>query len=215
MADGSVNFSTNIVSTATDWNKIVNVPKFDSSLGTLASISYTITGTLTGTAQASNNSSQSGITVKLNLEADLLLTDPSLNTLVESFPLVKSTNSLSAWDGVTTLPDYSAPSGVTISGISTNYTTSALFTSISNPGELALFTGTGNIPLNMSAGGLSFASGGGNVTSTFTTFADATVQVVYNYTTAVPEASTWAAIGFVGLAGGATYLRRRQSKANA
>ena len=210
LADGSITNTAAVVNTTTTWQSTLTIPQFDSSLGTLASITYTITGTVTGTAQASNNSTSSTDDVTLNLSAKLRLSDSLGTTLVQSVPLLSTDELLAKGDGTGDVPHYVAPSGITLNGLSVGYNQVN-----SSSSDLGLFIGTGTIDLTMKATAQSGGIGdSGNDTFNFTTFADASITVVYNYTTPVPEASTWAAIGFIGMAGGATYLRRRQLKAS-
>ncbi|HTI71021.1 MAG TPA: choice-of-anchor E domain-containing protein [Candidatus Limnocylindria bacterium] len=206
-------FSYSVPTTTTTWTQVINVDQFNTSLGTLTSVSYTISGTLTGTAQASNNSTTSEDNVELNLKATLKLTRPDNTTLVQSVPLTTTSVTLAVWDGNGATPHYTPPSGITLEGLSVSYTQTSSTTA---PLDLALFSGTGTIPLNMKATGNSFGAGdSGNDTFNFTTLANAQVDIVYTYSVSspVPEAGTWAAIGFAGLAGGVTYFRRRQAKA--
>ncbi len=75
-------------------------------------------------------------------------------------------------------------------------------------------TGTYNtvspVAFSLDSTGVASASGTDSVTATVAAFSGGKVFLHYVYTTqAVPEASTYAALGFLGLAGGFLGLRRR------
>jgi hypothetical protein len=198
----------NISSTQTDWTQSINFPQFDPSLGTLTQIDFSINGTLTGTAKAENTGNGS-ITPTLNLAATMSLSDSLGTVLAQTKPLVANTASLTAFDEAF---DFGGTSGVTFSGLSQSYSTNTIATAA---GDLALFKGNGSISLNYgSAGASQVLNGGGNIITQFITSSDGNASITYEYTPVeVPEASTWAVIGFVGFAGGFTYLRRRKAQA--
>jgi hypothetical protein len=77
-------------------------------------------------------------------------------------------------------------------------------------GDLPSYAIAGPVSFSLDSTGFAVAQGTDKVTATLEAFAGATVKVTYTYSD-VPEASTYAALGFLGLAGGFTYLRRRQA----
>jgi hypothetical protein len=176
-------------------------------LGTLTQVDFNINGTLTGTAKIENQGNGS-ITPTLDLSASIKILDSLSTILAQTTPLVANTLTLSNYDGQL---DFGGTSGHTFSGLSQAYSTNTVATT---PADLALFKGTGNISLTFSATGTSqVLNGGGNIINQFITSADGNASITYEYSTAVPEASTWAAMGFVGFVGGFTYLRRRKAQA--
>lgn len=97
-------------------------------------------------------------------------------------------------------------------------THSAISSTFNDNSNLAAYTGTGTIGFNLThASNPSFnaqATGGGAVTTSQTSLgrSASSLTITYTYTlTEVPEPSTYAAMGFVGLVAGATIWRRRQA----
>jgi hypothetical protein len=95
---------------------------------------------------------------------------------------------------------------------------SATSSAVSDPSNLASYIGSGTVSFGVSATSAFTLNGtavgeGGEIflQANSSTRGASTITVTYNYqSTAVPEPSTYAAMGFVGLVAGATIWRRRQ-----
>lgn len=195
----SQSFTASVPTQRTNWVTNLVFPKFDSSLGTLTSVSFTISGTVSGTAAFESLDSQPA-TVTVELKARIGLQRPDLTDLVVVIPIASNTETVSAYDGTT---DFGGTSGRT-------YTT--LAATLSNTqtsfaaADLALFTATfagETISLPAFANGESSGSGAGNLLTLFSTFGSAEAKVEYTY---VPAPGAAALFGLVGLAG----VRRRR-----
>lgn len=165
--------------TNTDWTTSILLQQFDPSLGTLNSISFTLDGHAEGTAKFESED-LSPTTVTMDLSAILELQRPDLTNLVVTIPVVSTSDDVTAYDNVF---DYGGTSGRTYTNLSANKSESATTSSAS---DKTLFTGTGFITLPVVGNGASTGSGGGNLTTQFTTQASASASVTYDYT-AVPE----------------------------
>ncbi|MFI5381692.1 MAG: choice-of-anchor E domain-containing protein, partial [Tepidisphaerales bacterium] len=106
---GIVTYSDSIPLDATNWNSSVTLPKFDPSLGSLTSIDVTIAGHVEGSAAFESKDAQPA-TVTMKLQAKLTLQRPDLSTLVVTIPVVNTSDSVTAYDGVL---DYAGTSGKT------------------------------------------------------------------------------------------------------
>ncbi len=180
----------------TNWSNSLLVPKFDSSLGTLNAITFTLTGYVEGAAMFENMETVP-TDVTVNLSARLTLMRPDSSVLLVTIPVVSMTENVGAYDGEM---DFLGASGRTYGDLSANQSETA--TSTAPSADLALFTGSGNISLPISAEGFSSGEGGGNLLLQFRTLASAHTLVKYDYTP-VPEPSGLLAMltGVGGLAG--------------
>jgi hypothetical protein len=125
----------------------------------------------------------------MNLQATITLQRPDLSTLVTVIPLAQTSDFVTAFDGSI---DFGGTSGKTYSGLSGDATESNCVT---DPADLALFTGTGTIVLPAKAIGTSTGSGAGNLILQFNTSASAQANVTYWYHCPSPtEESSWGAI---------------------
>jgi len=197
-AEGAVISHTDSVPLAiTDWSGSISVPKFDSSLGTLNSVTCKLSGQVEGSAKFESLDSDPA-TVTMNLSAIMRLNRPDSTTLVITIPIADTSDNVDEFDGTV---DYAGGSGRTFSGLSASLTESATYSSAA---DLALFTGVGSITLPVMADGASTGSGAGNLVLQFATSASAGVEVIYNYT--VPEPGTLAllSLGTLGM------IRRRR-----
>lgn len=172
-------FTDSFPLTNTNWNGNMTVSKFDTALGTLQSIDFTLGGSIEGTAK--DESTDNGPTVvTLNFQATLTLTRPDLSVIVVTVPLANFNDSLGPFDGTI---DFAGPSGMSHTVPPTG--ASNMATSPPPASDLVLFSGPpgspGNISLPISGVGSSFASGSGNVITSFTTRASATCTVCYKY----------------------------------
>lgn len=178
----------------------VSLPKFDTTLGTLTSITFSLTGTSVATVSYENVDATPR-TVTVRSQATLTLSRPGGGTLVVTIPQTSTVFNATAYDGVN---NFAGTSGGQVVGLTaTLTTTSAALTSVA---DRTLFSqaGGGTIILPVSATGNSNAVAGGNIVTQRSTQASAGVVVNYTYTEAppvgVPEPLTIALLG-AGLAG--------------
>ncbi len=202
-----ISFSASKALSTTNFTSPLTIGKFDTSLGTLNSITFQLDGNIQGVGRAESlNATASNVT--LTLGAILTLKRPDGSTLVAENPNYSQSFAFARFDG---LRDFGGTSG----GSTGTRTVAAsdLFTSTSTS-DFALFSALhgGNINLNLNAVGASRATGAGNLMSSFQTLAAGNVKVTYNYRpTAVPEPETYAML----LAGiGLLALRRQRKLAN-
>jgi len=173
-------FSDSISISPTDWNRTVTIPKFDTGLGTLQSIEFTLGGQVHGSAGVENFSPNSPTVANLNFSSTLTLTRPDLSVIVVTIPLANFVDPLTTFDGVI---DFGGTSGVMHSNI--NASASNMAVSPPPASDLVLFSGPpgmpGTIVLPVTAVGSSSSTGGGNIINQFTTDAAAQVSVCYHY----------------------------------
>lgn len=192
-----VSYSDSIPYAATDWTDSVSIPRFDPALGTLDSITITLTSRVRGSIRLESQDGAPAI-VNTALAADIQLLRPDNSILSAGIPVVSNSDFLTAYDGVLDFGGTSGRSYLNLNHSDTN----ALVIPGANPDAL-LFMGLGSITLPVTAIGQSTADGAGNLLLIFNTQAAADVTVEYNYT--IPEPAT---LGLVGI--GAWLLRRRR-----
>ncbi|WP_162249885.1 choice-of-anchor E domain-containing protein [Massilia sp. Root351] len=191
----------------TNWTDFLSFGKFDSSLGTLTSIKFDLSGTVQGAGNAESLDAAAS-SVTLSLGALLGLTRPDGSTLVVTNPLFSQVFEFGAFDGTI---NFSGASGGSTGTVSANGSNS--FTSF-NASDFSLFSalGGGTINLGLNAIGNSSGTGAGNLLTQFNTSAAGNVLVTYTYTPTgeVPEPATLATlIAGLGLMGA---VRRRAKK---
>jgi len=199
---GSVIYTRTINMSTTNWTQNLTIPKFDTTLGTLVSVSFDLKGDVQGTAKFESLDA-SPTTVEMDLQAMLKLQRPDHTTLVVTLPIVSTIDDVTTFDGY---QDYGGTSGRTHTNLSGTKTESA---TTSLAGDLVLFSGTGDIVLPVVTTGISSGSGAGNLVQQFNTSAGAEATVTYNFTT-VPEPSSVLSFmsGIVGITG--LMIRRRK-----
>ena len=207
LTDGPYNvvFPVGGGTTALDFASSMVLPKFNVAGGTLVSVSLTLSGTVTA-QQDFENKSASPSTVTMTSTGTMTLMRPDTTTLVITVPKVVNIKSVGAFD---TVNDSGGTSGFTFPP-----TTASLSNTQSYSGatDLALFTGAGNISLPLTAAGISSGTGSANLATGATMVGSASATVTYTYSVAaVPEASTYGAIGAVSLAGFLGYRRSRRN----
>lgn len=205
----TISFSNSKSIATTNWTDALNFGKFDSSLGTLTSIKFDLSGLVQGSGDAESRDAAAS-TVTLSLGALLGLTRPDGSTLVVTNPLFSQIFEFGSFDGAI---DFGGTSGGGTGVVSA--TGSNSFVS-SNASDFALFSalGGGNISLGLNAIGASTGTGAGNLLTQFNTSASGNVVVTYTFTPTgeVPEPATLATlIAGLGLMGAV----RRRAKKNA
>jgi len=196
-------FDNTGVTPTTNWTDTFTIPQFD-AVGldaTLLSVQYTLIANVLGTAQTESlDAAPASIT--LNIAATVTVAGPNLASLV-SVPTGTQLFSASIFDGFL---DFGGTSGAMFPGLTGSDSDSGTLTGAS----LLPYIGVGTVAGSVGAAGTSSGSGAGNLITAFATAAGAKLEVTYTYSqNEVPEASTWAAIGFVAFVGGSTFLRRR------
>jgi PEP-CTERM motif len=191
--------------TRTNWERSLELQKFDPALGTLNSVSLALYGNVIGGARLESEDSAPA-TLTLNLAAQLTLTQPN-GGLLAIAPTTGATFAASAYDGVS---DFGGTSGVTLRDIAFSASDSTTFTDAT---LMTPYIGVDTLLLPVRATGNSSATGAGNLFAAFETRVGARANVVYDYTPAtvpdvpvapVPEPGTYAlmllGLGLVGLA---------------
>jgi len=198
--------ATYTISTApADWSGSFTVAQFNLPAVSLDKVTIKLTGNMTSPLLQVENTSTigGGVLVEGRVKVDLLLPGgpPPITSVTPNMTL-----------GFTASPfdltlDYGGTSGATASG-----SPSGAFATwdTTNPADLALFLGAGNIVLGASAtkSTIVWASPPppGSVTTLFSASSDASIDVTYTYTP-VPEPAEVAMFAAVGLLGFVTYRR--------
>lgn len=173
---------------STNWNQTVSIPKFDLNPTCLQSVCVELQGHVEGLAKFESLDAAPA-TVTMNLQATITIKRPDGSPLVTVIPLANTVDDVTAYDGVL---DFAGTSGRTYGDLSGNAIESGCKT---EPTDLALFSGTGNISLPVEAQGTSNGSGAGNLILQFNTSASVMVVVTYTYDCSVPaEQTTWGQI---------------------
>ncbi len=200
----TVTFTAEKVLTKTNWLETLVLGKFDTNLGQLTSIDFTVTGLTQGLGRT-ENLSPFATNSTLTLSSTFTLSRAGNNLVVVNNTVFAQTFALNPFDGTI---DFAGASGGSTGTLTRSTTGSTHSTSTS---DFAAFSaaGGGFINLNLAAVGSSRATGAGNLTSAFTTKSAGSVSVTYNYAP-VPEPETYAmmlaGLGMLGFA-----ARRRNS----
>lgn len=201
---GTISFESSKAMSPTNWNDALSFGKFDTSLGTLTSIRFDLSGIVQGIGNAESLDAAAS-TVTLSLGSLLSLTRPDGSALVVTNPLFTQVFNFSSFDGGINFGGTSGGTTGTVSASGKEFFISG------SASDFALFSalGGGTINLGMRAIGNSSGTGSGNLLTQFNTSASATAKVTYTYTSAVevPEpaslATMLAGLGLIGA------LRRR------
>jgi len=172
----------------TNWSESLTIPQFNEAGCELDSVCFELMGYVEGSAKFENLDAAPA-TITMDLKAIITLQRPDTTPLVTTIPLAQTEDTVTEFDQVI---DFGGTSGMTYPDLNGEKTESAC---VSDPADLALFTGTGDIVLPAVAEGASTGSGAGNLLLQFNTSAAASVQVTYFYTCPVStEESTWGSI---------------------
>lgn len=197
-----ISFTDSASMTRTNWSDVLSFGKFDTSLGTLTSIKFDLSGLVQGIGNAESMDS-SATNVSLSLGSLLKLTRPDNSTLVVTNPVFTQAFNFGAFDSVINFDGVSGGSTGNVSASASNS-----FTSV-DAADFALFSaaGGGMISLGLGATGNSSGTGSGNLITQFTTSASGDALVTYTYEptrTNVPEPASLAIIltglGLIGAA---------------
>lgn len=189
----------------TNWSDTLNLSKFDTSLGLLKSIQFSLLGQVQGTGKAESlDSSASNVT--LSLSSLLTLYRPDNSVLVVANPVFSETFALSAFDGAI---DFSGTSGAS-TGLRSSTGSNSFISRSASDFDLFSSNGIGYISLGLGAIGASNGSGSGNLLTQFETSAGGRLAVTYEYISAVPEPESYVMM-LTGLALAGVALRRRKA----
>ena len=189
-----------------DWTTTLYLPKFNPGLGTLTGVTVSLTGDIIGSIGVENKQKTSSKTINAALAASMTVTLPGAATLTSN-PTSNHSWLLPKFD---LIDDKAGTSGITISGVTA---TDQVYYYVL-PADLALFAGFGTQSYYVAATDVSYATGGGNTSSSFSNVAGALLQVKYDYTPPpVPEPATMLLFG--GGAGALALMRRRKKSAAA
>ena len=149
-----------ISTTTTNWSDSVSVAQFDSSLGTLNSVTVELMGSVNGDA---NGESLDGApaTISLDLAAELVASTAALSGIATALPIASESFDASAFDGTI---DFGGTSGVSLSGLTNTDTDSGVLTGA----DMDEFIGLGLVSVMVDATGESTGSGAGNLITQFT-----------------------------------------------
>jgi hypothetical protein len=157
---------------------VINCSQFNPALGTLTSITITVSGSLAGSITLTNKAAASE-TVTASTNSQFLLHNPLTGFSFPStlFSAVLTTGSVPIASGAT-VPFNNLVSGTSTNGPLTN----------SVPATFTSYVGTGTFPVSFDTqSSLTVLGGGGNVSATEATTASAGVTVVYAFTPAPPQ----------------------------
>lgn len=196
---GTLSFSASVPGSggvqSTNFSETISVPKFDPGLGDLLSVAIKLTGTVEGSVRGeSSDASETNLTLALQATLTAALDEGGFLgafDLVTAIPVVSETQTVTAFDGVV---DFGGTSGFSILDASNTALDAATITAdsslffdlVSGQEVLDAFTASSagvveNVSLIVDAIGQSSATGPGNVSSSFSTSAGATLNIHYNF----------------------------------
>jgi hypothetical protein len=187
----TVTYSASVPLQTTNWSSTLTLPRMDPAIGTLTGVAVEVRDSLVVTIQYENRSPNSGSTLRDSVYATVDVLKPTSGSYVTAISQLYQTGSVGIFDQVV---DYAGTSGVTFPDL-VDYTSWS--STLTAPGDLAVFTGTGTVSLPCQAVGRAFLSStGGNNTHIVRTKAAALVLVTYTFTpvSTAAQRSTWGAI---------------------
>jgi hypothetical protein len=178
----------------------VAVNQFNPALGTLVGIDITLSGDLSSSVAAVNEDAAPAV-VSVTQVATVQLALPGFATVEQTFPgltetisaPIVSSMSLGAYDGTVA---FAGPSGAIVQS---QTLIPATADELTDPTDLAAFTGTGTLAGTISSTGTAGLEGPGNLLAQLRAQAGATVTVSYAY---VPTGFSIDAIGWGNQSGG-------------
>lgn len=195
MTVGPVNYSVTTYTTGN--SKLLDIPKFNSNLGTLTGVSFSVGYAISGVSMTYENLQDSETSFKIGLKQLMSFDAPNVllkSTYEDLFPF--QSVAFGAFDGTA---DFSGPDTVVVS--QTNTVSGTLTSTLSS--GLGSYIGSGTFVSHVVSSGLEDLSGlftlpawKDNLTGT----TSGSVTVTYTYTP-VPEPGTLALTGMASLAG--------------
>lgn len=203
-----MSFSKNHSLSTTNWLDAFTFAKFNTTLGTLTSVKFELSGLASGIGKVeSKDADPSDVT--MDLTARIMLKRPDGTSIAIINPLYIQEFSFSAFDGAV---DFGGTSGASTGLVTSDKAFNSFISS--SVADLALFSSAGKemVTLDLKATGKSFATGAGNLVVDIATSAAGAATVTYIYTAAPvkiaePETSSML-LGGLGLLG--FMVRRRK-----
>lgn len=184
----------------TDWNETIMLEQFDLESGqrSLISVQWTVAATIIGSveiesldADATMIGANLGATFSLNLGG---------SDLGDVEPMITQNFMATPFDGVI---DFAGTSGATFGPLIQDVIASGTIF------DATSFIGSGFVPLQVGAIGAAWASGSGNVITSFTTEARLTYEIVYQFT----EVPAPGPVALCAIAGATAFTSRRRVRA--
>lgn len=161
---------------STNWTETMSVPQFnpaDFPQCTLTKVEIEVKGSVQGSA-AYENKDAGPATITLDLQAELDVKGPGGTSLILIEPSESVSELAGAYDGT---DDFAGTSGNSFPDLQGDESATVVLT---DPADLALFTGTGTVGFPTTAMGSSVGSGAGNLLTEFSTQAGTEVTVRYS-----------------------------------
>ncbi len=184
----------------TDWNETIMLDQFDLADGqrALVSVGWTVAATVIGSVEIESLDADTTM-IGANLGATLSL-DLGGHDLGDVEPMITQNFMATPFDGVI---DFAGTSGATFGPLIQDVIASGTIFDATN------FIGSGLVPLQVGAIGAAWASGSGNVITSFTTEARLTYEIVYQFT----EVPAPGPVALCALAGATALSSRRRVRA--
>ncbi|MFN0095448.1 MAG: choice-of-anchor E domain-containing protein [Dehalococcoidia bacterium] len=161
--------------TTTDWTIAKTLPQFNPALGTLRKVEVTVAATITSTLKAESLDLDEA-TITGTVGGVVTASGPGGVEAVVSPTLNAGSFEAEPYDGD---PDFEGPSGFDFGAKSAS---NSKTTTVTDPSQLAAFTGQGNVTFTAAVIATSKTTGGGNVLNEIHTKASAEVTIIYSYT---------------------------------